>query len=494
RAGSLSMSTDRGRRDILIIILLLIAVSLLHYSTGHGGYQIHYLHQRLYYIPIVLAAFRLGLRGAIVTAMVSSFLYGPRLLLYVGPIPHELSDSFYELIMFNIVGWVTGLLSEQVRRAQKAAQASNDQLFQTNHSLHDRNQALERLQRYLDNILHSIATGVVTFNQQGQVLMANAEARRIFAVDGEHSEAVLDQHLASDAHLATLLRDLVGSERGFYEELAWKDLAGQPKRLRIRGSMMPPLGDEPRGFLLVVEDVTALHTLAEQVNRSERMNALGQMVAGLMHEIRNPLGVISTTSQLLLEDLPPGSELSEGIGIIRDEASRLNRNLNLFLDFARPRSVHQKVIQLEKLIEDLMVLFRPMLKDQGIQPTVCVDPSLKEMVIDPDLLRQIMVNLILNALQAMPKGGRLSIGAQPVGERLRLTVSDTGIGISEDALGRIFDPFFTTKETGTGIGLSVVHRLVDDMGGLITLHSQKGQGATFDIFLPLVSGGDPSHG
>ncbi len=488
------MSNDRRRRDAGLIILALAVITFLHYSTGHSGYEIHYLHQRLYYIPIVLAAFRLGLRGAIVTAIASSFLYGPRLLLYVGPIPPELSDSFYELVMFNVVGWVTGLLSEQARRAQRAAQAAHDELVQTNRYLHDRNQALERLQRYLDNILHSIATGVITLNQQGQVLMANREARRIFVVPDDYAEPALDQHLAGDQRLGGLVRGLVQEGRGFTEELPWTDLSDQSKRLRFRGSVMPPLGEEPRGFLLVVDDVTELHTLTEQVNRSERMNALGQMVAGLTHEIRNPLGIISTTSQLLLEDLPTNSDLQEGLAIIRDEAKRLNQNLNLFLDFARPRSVHRQLILLEKLVEDLIVLFRPMLKEQGVRSYVEIDPSLSEMAVDPDLLRQIMVNLILNAIQAMPGGGELRVQAGSMGERLRLTISDTGIGISEELLGRIFDPFFTTKESGTGIGLSVVHRLIDDMGGIITVHSQKGQGATFDIYLPLVTGGGSSHG
>lgn len=238
-------------------------------------------------------------------------------------------------------------------------------------------------------------------------------------------------------------------------------------------------------------DITALENMRAQLNRSERLATLGQVAAGIAHEIRNPLVGIGSTTTLLLEDIPEEDSRHQDLVTILKETRRLDRIVNQIVDYARPRDLLPVTFQLEDLIrESLQVLAEPM-KQKAIQ--VEFHPSINpgSVQADRDQLKQVVLNMIQNAVEAMSMEGclRLSIEEETI-ERvpgLRLKVEDNGKGISPSALPRIFEPFFTTgKHRGTGLGLAICRNIIESHGGEIHAESQLGVGTTMTWWLPCV--------
>ncbi len=238
-------------------------------------------------------------------------------------------------------------------------------------------------------------------------------------------------------------------------------------------------------------DITALEQMRVQLSRSERLATLGQVAAGIAHEIRNPLVGIGSTASLLLEDLAEGDTRRDDLETILKETRRLDRIVNQIVDYARPRELLPVTFQLEDLVrESLQVLAEPM-KQKEIQVEFNPSPNLGPIQADRDQLKQVVLNMIQNAVEAMSMGGvfRLSVDEE-TNERvpgLRFTVQDNGKGISPSALPRIFEPFFTTgKHRGTGLGLAICQNIIESPGGEIHADSQPGCGTTMSWWLPCV--------
>lgn len=226
--------------------------------------------------------------------------------------------------------------------------------------------------------------------------------------------------------------------------------------------------------------------LEAQLNQAERLAALGEMTAGVAHEIRNPLGIISSTAQLLRERLAryePQNRLAE---IIVEEANRLNEKVTEFLDFARPRTPNLQSCELEKVLDRSLELLQPEIDRLHIAVERRYQSDGKPQVADPDLLHQAFLNILLNALQAMPEGGRLKVSLAPGtnGEGSRIRIEDSGEGIDPETLKKVFNPFFTTKEKGSGLGLPIVKSIVESHQGAIRIESQPGRGTAVTIELP----------
>ena len=236
-------------------------------------------------------------------------------------------------------------------------------------------------------------------------------------------------------------------------------------------------------------DITALEQMRAQLSRSERLATLGQVAAGIAHEIRNPLVGIGSTASLLLDDLEEGDTRRDDLKTILKETRRLDRIVNQIVDYARPRELLPVTFQLEDLVrESLQVLAEPM-KQKEIQVEFNPLPTLGSLQADRDQLKQVVLNMIQNAVEAMPMGGlfRLFINEE-INEHvsgLRFTVQDNGKGISPSALPRIFEPFFTTgKHRGTGLGLAICQNIIEAHGGEIHADSQPGCGTTMTWWLP----------
>jgi signal transduction histidine kinase len=227
-------------------------------------------------------------------------------------------------------------------------------------------------------------------------------------------------------------------------------------------------------------------TLEAQLNQTERLATLGEMTAGVAHEIRNPLGIISSTAELLrqrLDRYEPQDRLAQ---IIVEEANRLNEKVTEFLDFARPRVPNLQTCDLEKVLDRSLEFLQPEIDRLHIAVERRYAGDGQPQVADPDLLHQAFLNILLNAIQAMPHGGSLKVSTNSgaTGQGSQVSIEDSGDGIDPETVKKVFNPFFTTKEKGSGLGLPIVKSIVESHRGAIRIESQPGKGTAVTIELP----------
>jgi signal transduction histidine kinase len=223
----------------------------------------------------------------------------------------------------------------------------------------------------------------------------------------------------------------------------------------------------------------------EQMKRAERLFALGQLSAGLAHEVRNPLASIAGAAGILRRNLRMDPRDAECLEIITKECKRLNGLLTEFLDFARPRTPKYQTTDFGMVVDSVMELATHAVGKSPVRLRKDIAPNLAPVECDPELMKQVLLNLIINAIQATTGVGEVLVTAGLRNDRLLIEVKDEGCGISGADRDRIFDPFFTTKENGTGLGLSVGHQIVEQHGGILTAEANPGRGTTFSVSLPL---------
>ncbi|HMK36225.1 MAG TPA: ATP-binding protein [Desulfomonilaceae bacterium] len=241
-----------------------------------------------------------------------------------------------------------------------------------------------------------------------------------------------------------------------------------------------------RGERILLERGTEQKKLEEQLQQSEKLASIGQMVATIAHEIRNPLGIIRSSAEMLVKKTNPDpARIQKLSGVIVEESTRLSSILTDFLDFARPRSPASRALDVRDAISRVRNNLDQEMRTRGIR---WIDESVNgfEPVVtaDPDLLYQAFLNVAINAFDAMEGGGELTVNISAENGRVRISFRDTGRGIKEEDLPKIFTPFFTTSEMGTGLGLSVVHNIITAHGGEVFVKSKQGEGAVFTIFVP----------
>ena len=226
--------------------------------------------------------------------------------------------------------------------------------------------------------------------------------------------------------------------------------------------------------------------LEAQLHQSERLAALGEMTASVAHEVRNPLGIISSTAELLQERLARYEPQDRLAQIIVEEANRLNEKVTEFLDFARPRIPNLRSCDLEAVVDRSLEFLEPEIQRLGVRVTRDYHLNGRPLAADPDLLHQAFLNLLLNAIQAMPGGGRLTVSTQagPEGRGGEIRFADTGEGIEPESLKKVLNPFFTTKERGSGLGLPIVKSIIESHQGSLKIDSTVGQGTVVTITLP----------
>ncbi|MEE9615220.1 MAG: ATP-binding protein [Thermodesulfobacteriota bacterium] len=239
-----------------------------------------------------------------------------------------------------------------------------------------------------------------------------------------------------------------------------------------------------------------IREMEEVMRRSDRLSALGELSAGMAHEIKNPLGVIKGSAEMLKDrdDMP--ERYRKLIGAVYEEAGRLEKFLETFLKFARPATPHLEPCNLKREIEGVFSLIEPHIAREGLTLRKYLDVTLPPVMTDGSQFHQVLVNLMINAVQATPEGGELSVSTgkcaeYPPGEEsvprdvIKTSVVDTGKGMPPEVREKIFNPFFTTKERGTGLGLTIVTRIVDGLGGWVTVEGGKNGGTVFNIYLPM---------
>jgi PAS domain S-box-containing protein len=354
------------------------------------------------------------------------------------------------------------------------------------------------------------------------LLIINQEAQILFANKGLEDLTFFPRQELIGLNLGQLCAPYERNRYIFSHLAAIKESTEVDIDLRKKGglSFMANISFSPffhRGdffLLLVVRDVTTRRVqegkireeeeryhkllaernhLENQLNRSNKLASLGELAAGIAHEINNPLGIILGFAQDILEDLPDDSPLVDSLKIIEQETSRTVEVVKNLLDFARLRPPQISDNDLVQLLKDSLALLMPKIKKNKITVRKDLARELPFAIIDPQLIQQVFLNVLINAIQAMPCGGELGLELEMAEEkksdilhpRLRVTVRDSGQGIAPEHLDRIFDPFFTTKGSkGTGLGLSVCQRILEDHCGRMEVQSRVGRGTTCTILLP----------
>lgn len=334
-----------------------------------------------------------------------------------------------------------------------------------------------------ENIVRSLSSGLLTVDQDGYVLFANPTALELLGrkgnVDGLHCDELI---AGLRAHL-----DDSGGFRNRFELVVRRSADNRDVSLELTCS---PLLDEDGTFLghiVNFQDVTEVRELERVLRRSERLTALGSLAASVAHEVRNPLAAISGCAELL-EAESLGEDDQRLIRVIRRESARLADIVNELLDFTKPRKPQRSKVDLVRALTDLADSVRADPSHEEIELVLGLPREDVEVELDLGQLTQVLWNLVRNGVQAMDGRGRLELGLQAAGERVRLSVRDFGRGIPAEDLDRIFEPFFSTQSGGTGIGLALVQRIVEDHGGEIQVFSSVGEGTRFVIELPRRAG------
>ncbi len=390
------------------------------------------------YFPVIAAgAYLLGRPGANVGAGLSAFgVVAVALLSGRGGADPLLAywESGSRVLSLIVVGLLSGQLAESL------AVAGRELLVQRVAS----ETVLERVRAGV--LIVDLEDHIVELNPNGRLLLGNVEGKRLTEVFS-----------------------------GAVHHRAWEEEMGD-RRLICSQAVLPD-----QGRVVVVEDVTELWEMRERVQRDERLVAVGQLAAGLAHEIRNPLASLSAVLQMLQEDRP-----SRQLELALGESERLNRLVEDFLAAARRPTLRRVPLQLDELVTDIVESFRQDPRFTG-RVVVRVDTEAVAAWVDPDRMRQVVWNLLTNAAQASLSGGEVRVSVGHAGPGAGITIADDGVGISAAELPRIFDPFFTRRAGGTGIGLALVDQIVRAHGGSVEVASLPGEGTRFTIQLPSAS-------
>jgi signal transduction histidine kinase len=248
---------------------------------------------------------------------------------------------------------------------------------------------------------------------------------------------------------------------------------------------MRAVGGRILGAVVTIEDVSEIKSLTEQLIRADRLAAMGELTAGVAHEVRNPLGVIRASVQLLEDAGCDPARISEAADVIKQEIDRLDRVIKALLDFGRPSAPTFVQTDVAEVLGDVVLFTQRFARQAEVRLSSEIEESLPWVSADPDQLKQVFLNLVTNAVQVMEAaGGEITLSARTEGDYVVVRVADTGPGIPASDLGKVFDPFFSTRSDGTGLGLTIVHRIIDEHDGHIDVESHP-QGTTFTVSLPI---------
>jgi two-component system sensor histidine kinase PilS (NtrC family) len=455
----------------------------------------------LFVLVAVYGALLFERRGALATAALAVFAHGLVLLAAEtgwlpaaplgapGPRPLVLAVWGVNAGAVLLVAVLASLLGTELRR--------------TGEALRERTRDLTRLARLHQHTVESLMSGLLTTDRAGRITSFNPEAERI---TGRPASAAIgrdvDSVLPGIRELA-MARANEGGAAHSRVRTAYTSERGERMHLGLGAYVLKEAEGVSSGHVVIFQDVTEVVAMERELRRSERLAAIGQLSASIAHEIRNPLAAISGSIQVLehrtpaLANDPEASRLME---IVLRETDRLNALITDFLQYARPAPRNLAEIALGEAVDGMLRMFESV-RPEGVRVSTRLEPGLG-LRADPEQLRQVLWNLVLNAAQAMEKGGQLEIrtaglnGApqEPLPGRrneeqaqqdwVEIAVVDEGVGIPMDALDRIFDPFFTTKRGGSGLGLATVHRIVEQHGGSIRVESALGIGTTIRVRLP----------
>jgi len=352
---------------------------------------------------------------------------------------------------------------------------------------------LNEMKVYTSKLLETMDNAVISVDNKGKIKTFNRKSEEIF---GKKKEEVLNKDCQEVLNLnilgESIFKKCLLEKKNITQEIILEEKDLKKKILDLNSSFLTDESGEITGVVAVIRDVTEIKDLNEEVARHKRLAALGKLSAGIAHEIRNPLSSIRGLAQFVYNSFSKTDERKEDLNTIIQEVDRLNKLVVQVLDFAKLKKPNLARFSLNDLIRKITELFKIELKDKQIKFNLELSPDISQIQADEDQVRQILMNVIINAIQAIPQKGEIKIKTEKAllkGEpAIKLIIEDSGIGIPEKDFTQIFDPFFSTKEKGSGLGLSIVYKLVEAHQGEIKVESKEGEGTKFVIFLPQKGG------
>lgn len=354
-------------------------------------------------------------------------------------------------------------------------------------SLEQKAQQIEQLKEFNENIIESLNLGVLTLDRDGRIETWNNFLERWLGIAreqvlGRRVEQCLPAELAEEI-LGVADNDLVAS----FDKFPFRTASGEERIVNVTVAPLLDRSGSQLGRLVLLDDITGRIRLEEQLQQNEKLTSLGLLAAGVAHEVNTPLAVIANYAQMLARQFPAEDPRQVLIEKIVRQTFRASEIVNHLLHFSRAAPAEFSEIQLHAVLEDALALVRHLLASSRIEVRWELADGQPVVRGNANRLQQVFVNLFLNARDAMPSGGQLTIATRLAPEQVTVEIRDTGVGIAPEHLSRIFDPFFTTKATGrgTGLGLSVSYGIVREHGGRIEVDSRLGGGTTFRLRFPV---------
>ena len=352
------------------------------------------------------------------------------------------------------------------------------------HSYRAARRSLRDTSAFADEVVSHLPVGLIATDSSGRITFFNAAAEKITGL-----KRSLIENQKPDSHLPG---ELCGLQKTLSQgttivEQEMECTFGENKTVPVSVSatrITNDLGDTI-GQVLIIRDLAEIRKLQEDIRRQEKLAALGGLAAGVAHEIRNPLSSIKGMASFFAGQFEEESEGRSAAKVMIQEVERLNRVITELLEFARPSDLRKKTTDINTLLSRSINLIQQDATNKSVDIKLQLDDNICPVLIDSDRLAQCLLNLYLNAIQAMKNGGTLSVRSEADSAGfVSIIVSDNGPGISSENIRKIFDPYFTTKKKGTGLGLAIVHKIIEAHQGKIKVESSPGKGATFTIMIP----------
>lgn len=477
-------------RAVIIVVAMLSVVTALHFYTTIAGewIMLHLLYRRLYYVPILYAAFVFGKKGGFLTALAASVPFAINAQVTIGGFTGRTIDSSLEVLMYFAIGILFGGLRDLEERKTSDLRQVSARLEEAYKKLEERAIQLINIQDYTQSILRSITSGVLTVGPDGSITTANPAAERLLGMsEYEMVPKSIGALFRDDGGLGEDVRKVLSGRIPLtLREVRMITESGHEIHVQASTSRMRAVGGRILGAVVTIEDVSEVRALTEQLIRADRLAAMGELTAGVAHEVRNPLGVIRASVQLLEDAECDAARVREAGEVMKQEIDRLDKVIKALLDFGRPSKPTMMPTDPVEVLSDVVLFTSRFAGQSDVAIAEDYAPDLPRVMADPDQLKQVFLNLVTNAVQAMEEqGGHIDLSVTEQGDFVVVSVRDTGPGIPGDEIGKVFDPFYSTRDAGTGLGLTIVHRIIDEHDGHIEVESSP-EGTTFRVSLPTV--------
>jgi len=378
------------------------------------------------------------------------------------------------------------------RGRPKRAAAGGDELTQVQSKISRLGEQLRgvreifsTLRENLNQVMSGLEEGLMLFNSEGRAVLVSPAVEKFLGV---MPGTILGRRAGEIFSLGHPMRDalrMVGDRMEPVESAEIRlDSPEGPRRIAVSGQVITEKGQR-MGTLVTLRDLESYERLGSQLQVSERLAALGRVTAGVAHEVKNPLNSMRVWLEVLKDSVPEDGEPQQAVKMLDTEIDRLDRAVKTFLDFTRPVEIELEESDLPEVLNEVLESSRPTIARAGAVLAMEIPRAFPPVRMDRRLIHQAVFNLILNACEAMPPGGQLTVSLRQGDDMAEIRVSDTGKGISPEDHNKIFQLFYTTRPGGTGIGLANTFRFVQLHNGSIEFESEVGRGTTFRIDLPL---------